>query len=111
MGGIARARYFVLKDHEHERFHASVEIDEHVLWEFYLLLFERVVGEADLAAIMSACNRIRGIYATEYRPTLTEILRHERGYTGYVQSDFWSTRLAAAALNAGLAGRHRRAER
>jgi hypothetical protein len=43
-----------------------------------------------VAAIMSACNRIRGVYATEYRHTLTDILRTEWGFEGYVQSDFWS---------------------
>jgi beta-glucosidase len=101
-GVIAMAKHLVLNDQEHERFRASVEIDEHVLRELYLLPFEMVVKDADVASIMSAYNRIRGVYATEYRHTLTEILRHEWGFTGYVQSDFWSTRSAAASLNAGL---------
>jgi beta-glucosidase len=51
---------------------------------------------------MSAYNRIRGVYATEYRHTLTDILRTEWGFEGYVQSDFWSCRSAAPALNAGM---------
>ena len=101
-GVIAMAKHFVLNDQEHERFRASVEIDEHVLREIYLLPFEMVVRDAGVASIMSAYNRIRGVYATESRPTLTEILRHEWGFDGYVQSDFWSTRSAAASLNAGL---------
>lgn len=101
-GVIAMAKHYVLNDQEHERFRASVEIDEHVLRELYLLPFEMVVRDAEVAAIMSAYNRIRGVYATEYRHTLTDILRNEWGFTGYVQSDFWSTRSAAASLNAGL---------
>jgi beta-glucosidase len=99
---IAMAKHFVLNDQEYERFRASVEVDEHVMRELYLLPFEMVVKDAQLAAVMSAYNRIRGVYATEYRHTLTDILRTEWGFEGYVQSDFWSCRSAAPSLNAGL---------
>lgn len=99
---IAMAKHFVLNDTEYQRFRTSVEIDEQPMRELYLLPFEMVVKDAGLAAIMSAYNRIRGVYATEYRTTLTDVLRREWGFDGYVQSDFWSTRSAAASLNAGL---------
>lgn len=99
---IAMAKHYVVNDQEYERFRASVEVDEHVLRELYLLPFEMVVKDADLAAVMSAYNRVRGVYATEYRYTLTDILRTEWGFEGYVQSDFWSTRSCAPSLNAGL---------
>ena len=101
-GVIAMGKHYVVNDQEYERFRTSVEVDEHVLRELYLLPFEMLVKDADIAAIMSAYNRIRGVYATEYRYTLTEILRHEWGFQGYVQSDFWSCRSAAPSLNAGL---------
>ncbi len=68
----------------------------------YLLPFEMLVKDGKVAAIMSAYNRIRGVYATEYRYTLHDILRDEWGFEGYVQSDFWSVRSAAPSLNAGL---------
>ncbi|MEW1979621.1 glycoside hydrolase family 3 C-terminal domain-containing protein [Citricoccus sp. NPDC079358] len=99
---IAIGKHYVLNDQEVERFRTSVEIDEDVLRELYLLPFEMLVKDAGIAGIMSAYNRIRGVYATENRPVLTEILRHEWGFEGYVQSDFWSTRSAAPSLNAGL---------
>ena len=99
---IAMAKHFVVNDQEYERFRANVEVDEHVLRELYLLPFEMLVKDAEIASFMSAYNRIRGVYATEYRYTLTEILRHEWGFEGYVQSDFWSCRSAAPAINAGL---------
>ncbi|WP_208322620.1 glycoside hydrolase family 3 C-terminal domain-containing protein [Salinibacterium sp. ZJ454] len=99
---IAMAKHYVLNDQEYERFRTSVEVDEHVMRELYLLPFEMVVKDAELAAVMSAYNRVRGVYATEYRYALTDILRTEWGFDGYVQSDFWSTRSAAPSLNAGL---------
>jgi len=101
-GVIAMGKHYVVNDQEYERFRASVEVDEQVLRELYLLPFEMLVKDAGIAAIMSAYNRIRGVYATEYRYTLTEILRHEWGFQGYVQSDFWSCRSAAPSLNAGM---------
>jgi beta-glucosidase len=99
---IAMAKHYVVNDQEYERFRASVEVDEHVLRELYLLPFEMLVKDAEIAAFMSAYNRVRGVYATEYRHTLTDILRTEWGFEGYVQSDFWSCRSAAASLNAGM---------
>jgi beta-glucosidase len=99
---IAMAKHYVVNDQERERFRASVEVDEHVLRELYLLPFEMLVKDAEIAAIMSSYNRIRGVYATECRYTLTDILRKEWGFDGYVQSDFWSCRSCAGSLNAGM---------
>jgi beta-glucosidase len=99
---IAMGKHYVVNDQEYERFRTSVEVDEHVLRELYLLPFEMLVKDGRIAAIMSAYNRIRGVYATEYRHTLTDVLRTEWGFEGYVQSDFWSCRSAAPSLNAGM---------
>lgn len=99
---IAMGKHYVTNDQENERFRYNVEIDEHVLRELYLLPFEMLVKDGDIAAIMSAYNRLRGTYATENRYTLTDILRREWGFTGYVQSDFWSCRSCAASLGAGM---------
>lgn len=99
---IAMVKHYVLNDQETERFRNSVEVDENVMRELYLLPFEMVIKDGECAAVMSAYNRIRGVYATEYYYTLTKILRDEWGFEGYVQSDFWSTRSAAPSLNAGL---------
>jgi beta-glucosidase len=99
---IAMGKHFAVNDQEDERFRYSVEIDENVLRELYLLPFEMLVKDGEVAAIMSAYNRVRGTYATENRYLLNDILRKEWGFDGYVQSDFWSARSAAGSLNAGM---------
>ena len=101
-GIIAMGKHYVVNDQEYERFRTSVEVDEHVLRELYLLPFEMLVKDGDIAAMMSAYNRVRGVYATENRYILNDILRDEWGFQGYVQSDFWSCRSAAGSLNAGM---------
>ena len=99
---IAMGKHYVVNDQEYERFRTNVEVDEHVLREMYLLPFEMLVKDADIAAIMSAYNRVRGTYATENRYTLNTVLRDDWGFEGYVQSDFWSCRSTAGSLNAGM---------
>jgi len=99
---IAMGKHYVVNDQEYERFRTSVEVDENVLRELYLLPFEMLVKDGDIAAMMSSYNRIRGTYATENRYTLHDVLRRDWGFTGYVQSDFWSCRSCAASLSAGM---------
>lgn len=99
---IAMAKHYVVNDQEFERFRTNVEVDEATLREIYLLPFEMCVKDGEVAAIMSAYNRVRGDYATENRYLLNDVLRRDWGFEGYVQSDFWSTRSCAASLNAGL---------
>ncbi|MFH5824504.1 beta-glucosidase [Georgenia sp. AZ-5] len=101
-GVIAMAKHFAVNDQEYERFRANVEVDERTLRELYLLPFEMLVKDAEIAAVMSAYNRVRGTYATENRYLLHTVLREEWGFEGYVQSDFWSCRSAAPSINAGL---------
>ncbi|MST50277.1 glycosyl hydrolase [Mobiluncus holmesii] len=99
---IAMGKHYVVNDQEFERFRTNVDVDEHVLRELYLLPFEMLVKDGEIASIMSAYNRVRGDYATENRYILNDVLRRDWGFKGYVQSDFWSTRSAAASINAGL---------
>lgn len=99
---IAMGKHYVVNDQEYERFRTNVEVDENVLRELYLLPFEMLVKDGDIAAMMSAYNRVRGVYATENRYTLNTVLRDDWGFEGYVQSDFWSCRSAAGSLNAGM---------
>lgn len=99
---IAMAKHYVVNDQEYERMRNSVELDENVLRELYLLPFEMACKDGEVASIMSAYNRVRGTYATENRYTLHTVLREEWGWDGYVQSDFWSTRSCASSLTAGL---------
>jgi beta-glucosidase len=53
-GVIAMGKHYVVNDQEYERFRISVEVDEHVLRELYLLPFEMLVKDGEIAAIMSS---------------------------------------------------------
>jgi len=66
----------------------TTEISEHTLREFYLPPFHAAV-DAEVATLMSAFNSLNGVPASANPFTLTQILRKEWGFRGFVVSD-WS---------------------
>ncbi len=95
-------KHFVANDTEIERMSVDVDVDERTLRELYLRPFERTVEEANAWGIMSSYNKVAGEYAAQNRRLLTEILRDEWGFDGFVVSDWYGVHDAASAANAGL---------
>jgi beta-glucosidase len=84
---MACMKHFALNSMENARFQVDVEADERVLHEVYLPHFKRVV-EAGVASVMSAYNSLNGEWCGENATLLTEILREEWGFEGFVITDF-----------------------
>ncbi len=95
-------KHFAANDTEIERMTVDVDVDERTLRELYLRPFERTVKEANAWGIMSSYNRVAGEYAAHNRRLLTEILRDEWGFDGFVVSDWYGVHQAGPAANAGL---------
>jgi beta-glucosidase len=100
-GIIAMAKHYVLNDQERNRQGIKVMVDNRVLHELYLLPFEMSVKDGKVGSIMCSYNRIGDLYACDNAYTLTEVLRGQWGFPGYVQSDFGATHSTALSLNAG----------
>lgn len=71
------------------RFLVDAVVDERVLREIYLPPFEAAVIEADVASVMCAYNYVNGSPACSSNHLLTEILRDEWGFDGYVLTDYY----------------------
>ncbi len=84
---IASAKHYALNSMENARFKVDVEIDERALHEVYLPHFKRAIG-AGVASVMSAYNKMNGEYCGQHRELLTDILRGEWGFDGFVHSDW-----------------------
>lgn len=95
-------KHFVCNDTEIDRLTVDVDVDERTLRELYLRPFERAVKEGGAWGIMSAYNRVAGEHAAENRRLLTDILRTEWGFDGYVVSDWFGVHEPVGAANAGL---------
>ena len=84
---MACAKHFALNSMETARFKNNVEIDERTLQEVYLPHFHKAV-EHGVATFMSAYNQVRGEWCGENRYLLTNVLRDQWGFQGYVTSDW-----------------------
>ncbi|MGB7405580.1 MAG: glycoside hydrolase family 3 N-terminal domain-containing protein, partial [Pacificimonas sp.] len=84
---IATVKHYALNSVENTRFQIDVKIDERALREVYLPHFKRAL-DAGCASVMSAYNKMNGEYCGQHRRLLTDILRHEWGFEGFVHSDW-----------------------
>ncbi|HSL75208.1 MAG TPA: glycoside hydrolase family 3 N-terminal domain-containing protein [Ilumatobacteraceae bacterium] len=99
---MACMKHFALNSMENARFSVDVTVDERALHEVYLPHF-RCVAADGVASVMSAYNSVNGEWCGENRTLLTEILRDEWGWDGFVISDFiFGLRDAVASVHAGL---------
>ncbi|MBO0897925.1 glycoside hydrolase family 3 C-terminal domain-containing protein [Arthrobacter sp. zg-ZUI10] len=99
---MACVKHFALNSMEDERFEVDVSVDEHSLHEVYLPHFKAVV-EAGADSVMSAYNRVRGEYMDVNHALLTDVLRDEWGFRGFVTSDWvFGTHDAVTSLQAGM---------
>lgn len=98
----ASVKHFAANNQETERMRVSADVDERTLREIYLPAFERVVTEAAPATVMCSYNKINGVYASQNRWLLTEVLREQWGFQGAVVSDWGAVSDRVAALEAGM---------
>src|SRR5215207_6188223 len=77
-------------------------VSDRALRELYLLPFEMAVRSGDVASIMCAYNRVNGPFSCEDAHHLTDVLRKEWGFKGYVQSDFFAVHSTVPTLLAGM---------
>ena len=84
---VATVKHFALNSMENARFTIDVVVDERTLHEIYLPHFKHAL-DAGVASVMSAYNKVNGEYCGQDRRLLTDILRGEWGFTGFVHSDW-----------------------
>lgn len=95
-------KHFATNNQETARMTVSVDIDERTLREVYLAGFERAVKKAKPWTVMCCYNRVNGTYGSEHRRLLTDILKDEWGFEGFVVSDWGAVHNRVNALAAGL---------
>lgn len=87
-GSAACPKHFAANSQELRRMCMDSVLDERTLREIYLTAFEIAVKEGGAKAIMSSYNQVNGTYANENAHLLTEILREEWGFDGFVVTDW-----------------------
>ena len=99
---IACVKHLALNSIDSSRFLVDVRVSKRVLHELYLPQFRECV-EAGAGSVMSAYNRVNGIWCGEHGELLQSILRNRWGFKGFVVSDFiFGIHDGVASLLAGL---------
>lgn len=94
-------KHYAVNNQEHERMLVSAEVDERTLREIYLRGFEIAV-KAQPTSIMCAYNKVNGVYCTENKWLISDILRKEFGYQGLCVSDWGAVNDRIEGIKAGL---------
>ncbi|MEO1963978.1 glycoside hydrolase family 3 C-terminal domain-containing protein [Hyphomonas sp.] len=84
---ISTVKHFALNSIENTRFNLDVRTDERTLREIYLPHFRKVI-ESGCLSVMSSYNKVNGTYCGQNRYLLTDILRNEWSFEGFVHSDW-----------------------
>ncbi len=95
-------KHFIANDSEYERHTMSSDVDERPLHELYLYPFERVVKDTKPWSLMSSYNRLNGTYVASDKDLLTDLLKKDWGFDGFVVSDWGGARETVGNANAGL---------
>lgn len=95
-------KHFAVNNQETNRLLFDVLVDERTLRELYLTAFEIAVTTSAPWTVMCAYNRVNGVYCSDHRRLLRDVLRTEWGFDGIVMSDWGATNDRAAAIAAGM---------
>jgi beta-glucosidase len=99
---IGDIKHYAVNDQESGRNAVNVNIDKRSMMETDLLAFEIGLRESNAAAVMCAYNRVNGQYSCENKYLLTDVLKKDWNFKGFVSSDWQGTHSTVKASAAGL---------
>ncbi|MGA8430782.1 MAG: glycoside hydrolase family 3 C-terminal domain-containing protein [Candidatus Sulfotelmatobacter sp.] len=99
---IGDIKHYAVNDQESGRNAVNANIDKRSMRESDLLAFEIGLQASHAAAVMCSYNRVNGDYACEDRYLLTDVLKNDWHFPGFVVSDWQATHSTAKASAAGL---------
>ncbi len=99
---IGDIKHYALNDQESGRNEVNVLISKRAMRESDLLAFQLGIEIGNPAAVMCSYNAVNGDFACENKYLLTDVLRKDWNYKGFVLSDWGGTHSTIKASAAGL---------
>ncbi len=99
---VATTKHFACNNQETDRDFTNVTVSERALREIYLPAFEAAVTEGGSMSVMSAYNKVNGLWCSENPHLLNDILKVDWGFKGFVVSDWGAVHHTIPTANAGL---------
>ena len=100
-GAGACIKHYAANNQETARGSTSANVTERALREIYLKAFGMVVADAAPLTVMSSYNCLNGEHTSVKKELLTDILRGEFGFAGFVMSDWGAAGSMAEKVMAG----------
>jgi len=98
----ATVKHYVANNVETQRMWANSNLDDRTLNEIYMTPFEITVKEAQPWSVMACYNRVQGVYGTESLQLLTDKLKNDWGFKGFVVSDWDAVVDRVQGIRAGM---------
>ena len=95
-------KHFAMNNQETRRMSVNSVADERTVREMYLEPFRTVVQKSSPVSVMSSYNKINGVYSSENKRLLVDILRKEWGFRGFVLSDWGAVNDAVESVKAQM---------
>lgn len=99
---IANVKHFLANNQEAQRMSINEIIGERALHEIYMPGFEASIKEAHSASLMCAYPKVNGAFNCENAPMLTDVLKKDWGFDGFVVSDWGATHSTVPSALNGL---------
>ena len=99
---ITDLKHYAVNDQDAGRFTVNSVIGERAMRESDLLVFQIALKDSGAGAVMCSYNKVNGTYACENKYLLTDVLKGDFGFKGFVVSDWGATQSTVKAAMAGL---------
>src|SRR5262245_17691088 len=99
---VSTVKHFALNDQETGRDVVNVKVDEAAARMSDLLAFQIAIEQGDPGSVMCSYNLVNGVYACQNPWLLSDVLKRDWGFRGYVMSDWWAQHDTVKNATAGL---------
>ena len=95
-------KHFAVNNQEVDRLFVNAEIDERTMREIYLKGFQIAIEKSNPTSLMCAVNKVNAVLCSENKHLLTDILKNDWKYDGFIMSDWGCAKDIAKSVSAGL---------
>lgn len=95
-------KHFAVNNQEVDRLFVNAEIDERTMREIYLKGFQIAIEKSNPTSLMCAVNKVNAVLCSENKHLLTDILKDDWKYDGFIMSDWGCAKDIAKSISAGL---------